>query len=84
MLAVARGRSAPTSGADAETEDRVAVSDWHRLDPSYATPAGQQSWQINARTYEACAVGCRDGAHEIFKSVEHDDRAQAAALFKIL
>ena len=44
MLAVARGRSAPTSGAGAETEDRVDVSDWHRLDPWYATPAGQQSW----------------------------------------
>ena len=81
VLAHVHGRPQPTSGGDEETEDRVAVSHQLCLHSSYTTPAGK-SWQINAPTYEACAVGCKDNGYEVFEYIDHDDSAQAACLCK--
>lgn len=77
VAAYSHDRPQPTSGAEEETDDRVAVSHQVCLHPSYLTPAGE-TWQINAPTYEACAVGCRDGGYEVFEYLDHGDPAQSA------
>lgn len=77
VAAYSHDRPQPTSGGDEETGDRVAVSHQLCLHPSYLTPAGA-TWQINAPTYEACAVGCSDGGYEVFEYLDHDDPAQTA------
>ena len=80
-LAHVRGRPQPTSGGDEETQDRMAVSHTLCLHPTYTTPAGK-TWQINAPTYEACAVGCRDAGYEVFEYLDHDGSAQTACRCK--